>query len=158
MENLFSNVSMASFSVRVRPPADSPNPVANHSYQLWWHIAGEDADKLLPVLNRVGLKVLRAREFYMSGGDDFAYDPMASRVVPVSVNGELIEHEPDIKMKWAEELNPPADHESGGGITTWHLSNCYTTVQACMEIDFIYDKHGTISLWAHPKRTFVKNA
>ena len=151
-----SNVSIASFSLRVKAPPNSPNPVANHNYQLWWHVSGEDADRLVPVLKQAGAMVIKAEKFYMSGGDDFAYDPMAPRVVPDSVSGELIEQKPDIKMEWTEELNPPADHETGGGITAWHLSNCYTTVHACMEIDFIYDKHGSISLWAHPKTTFVK--
>ena len=151
-----SNVSIASFSLRVKAPPDSPNPVANHNYQLWWHVSGEDADKLFPVLKQAGVIVIMAEKFYMSGGDDLAYDSMAPRVVPDSVRGELIEQEPGIKMEWTEELNPPADHETGSGIAAWHLSNCYTTVHACMEIDFIYDKHGSISLWAHPKTTFVK--
>ena len=92
----------------------------------------------------------------MSGGDDLAYDPMARRVVPDSVSGKLIEQEPDIKIEWTEDLNPPADHETGGGLTTWHLSQCYTTVHGCMEIDFVYKKHGSLYLWAHPKTTFVK--
>lgn len=81
---------------------------------------------------------------------------MAPRVVSDSVSGELVEQEPGIRMEWTEELNPPADHETGGGITNWHISSCYTKMHACMEIDFIYDKHGSISLWAHPKTTFVK--
>ena len=151
-----SNVGLASFSVRVKPPLDSPNPVAFHNYHLWWHVSGEDADELLAVLKQAGVKVIKAEKFYMSGGDDLTYDPMAPRVVPDSVRGELIEKETDIKIEWIEELNPPADHETGGGITTTHLSFCYTTLQACMEIDFIYDKHGSISIWAYPKTTFVK--
>jgi len=151
-----SNVSIASFSLRVKAPPDSPNPVANHNYQLWWHVSGEDANKLLPVLKQAGVIVKKVEKFYMSGGDDLTYDSMAPRVVPDFASGELIEKEPGIKMEWTEELNPPADHETGGGITTWHLSNCYTTVHACMEINFVYDKHGSISLWAHPKTTFVK--
>ena len=151
-----SNVSMASFSLRVKAPTDSPNPVANHNYQLWWHVTGEDANKIIPVLKQAGVRVIGAENFYMSGGDDFAYDPMAPRVVPDSVSGKLVEKKPDIKIEWTEELNPPADHETGGGLTTWQMSQCYNTVHACMEIDFVYDKHGSISLWAHPKTTFVK--
>jgi len=151
-----SNVSMASFSLRVKAPPDSLNPVANYNYQLWWHVTGEDADKLIPVLKQAGVRVIGAENFYMSGGDDLAYDPMAPRVVPDSVSGNLIEQETDRKIEWTEDLKPPADHETGGGLTTRHLSHCYTTVHACMEIDIVYDKHGRISLWAHPKTTFVK--
>ena len=81
---------------------------------------------------------------------------MTPRVFSNFVSGELVEQEPGIRMEWTEELNPPADHETGGGITNWHISSCYTKMHACMEIDFIYDKHGSISLWAHPKTTFVK--
>ena len=55
-----SNVSIVSFSLRVKAPPDSPNPVANHNYQLWWHVSGEDADKLLPVLKQAGVIVIRA--------------------------------------------------------------------------------------------------
>jgi hypothetical protein len=151
-----SKVSIASFSVRVKPPFDSPNPVAFHNYNLWWHVTGEDADELLAVLKQADVRVKRAEKFYMSGGDDLVYEPMAPRVVPDSASGELIEQKPDIKIEWTEELIPPADHETGGGITTTHLSFCYTTMHACMEIDFIYDKHGSISIWAHPKTTFAK--
>ena len=151
-----SDVSLASFSLRVKAPPDSPNPVAFHNYQLWWHVAGEDADLLVPVLEHAGASVTRAEKFHMNGGDDLTYDPMAPRTVPDSVSGELIEQEPGIKMEWTEELYPPADHETGGGITNWHISSCYIKMHACMEIEFIYDKHGSISLWAHPKTTFVK--
>ena len=70
-----SNVSLASFSVRVKPPFDSPNPVAFHNYHLWWHVTGEDADELLAVLKQAGVRVIRAEKFVHVQG--------ANMIVPV---------------------------------------------------------------------------